>query len=101
MHLKRARRRPCIHCRFRSASLYDQRQEQAMKVGMLTGGGDCAGLNAVIRAIVRKGSFHYQDEFIGFLEGWRGLLENKTMPLNLDAVGGILPRGGTILRTSS
>src|SRR5919108_3801568 len=71
-----------------------------MKIGILTGGGDCPGLNAVIRAIVRKGVFHYQDEFVGFMEGWRGLLEDKTMPLDLSAVGGILPRGGTILRTS-
>ena len=71
-----------------------------MKVGMLTGGGDCPGLNAVIRAVVRKGVFHYHDEFVGFMEGWRGLIENKSMPLTLDAVGGILPRGGTILRTS-
>ncbi len=71
-----------------------------MKIGVLTGGGDCPGLNAVIRAVVRKGAFHYGDDFVGFMEGWRGLLENKTMPLNLDAVGGILPRGGTILRTS-
>jgi len=71
-----------------------------MKVGMLTGGGDCPGLNAVIRAVVRKGHFHYQDEFVGFLEGWRGLIENKSMTLDLSAVGGILPRGGTILRTS-
>jgi 6-phosphofructokinase 1 len=71
-----------------------------MKVGMLTGGGDCPGLNAVIRAVVRKGVFHYQDEFVGFLEGWRGLIEDKTMPLNLEAIAGILPRGGTILRTS-
>src|SRR5215469_4221601 len=71
-----------------------------MKVGMLTGGGDCPGLNAVIRAVVRKGYFHYQDEFVGFLEGWRGLMENKFMPLDLASVGGILPRGGTILRTS-
>src|SRR6201993_901096 len=71
-----------------------------MKIGMLTGGGDCPGLNAVIRGVVRKGIFHYQDEFVGFMEGWRGLLENKTMPLDLEAVGGILPRGGTILRTS-
>src|SRR5437868_4953485 len=75
-------------------------EEQAMRVGVLTGGGDCPGLNAVIRAVVRKGVFHYQDEFIGFLEGWRGLLEDKTMPLDLSSVGGILPRGGTILRTS-
>src|ERR1700674_1604196 len=75
-------------------------EEQAMKVGMLTGGGDCPGLNAVIRAVVRKGTFHYQDNFVGFLEGWRGLLEDKSMPLDLAAVAGILPRGGTILRTS-
>ncbi|MFI5114117.1 MAG: 6-phosphofructokinase [Terriglobales bacterium] len=71
-----------------------------MKIGMLTGGGDCPGLNAVIRAIVRKGVFHYRDEFVGFMEGWRGLLEDKTIPLDLAGVGGILPRGGTILRTS-
>jgi 6-phosphofructokinase 1 len=49
---------------------------------------------------VRKGIFHYQDEFVGFLEGWRGVLEDLTMPLDLNAVAGILPRGGTILRTS-
>jgi Phosphofructokinase len=71
-----------------------------MKIGVLTGGGDCPGLNAVIRAIVRKGTFHYEDGFVGFMEGWRGLLEDKTMELDLFAVGGILPRGGTILRTS-
>jgi len=71
-----------------------------MKVGILTGGGDCPGLNAVIRAIVRKGCFHFDDEFVGFLEGWRGLMENKSIPLDLSNVGGILPRGGTILRTS-
>src|SRR5260370_35693372 len=71
-----------------------------MKIGMLTGGGDCPGLNAVIRAVVRKGIFTYEDEFIGFKEGWRGLIDDKSMPLDLDAVGGILPRGGTILRTS-
>jgi phosphofructokinase-like protein len=71
-----------------------------MKVGVLTGGGDCPGLNAVIRAVVRKGTFHYQDEFVGFLEGWRGLVEDKSMVLDLNAVAGILPRGGTILRTS-
>jgi ATP-dependent phosphofructokinase / diphosphate-dependent phosphofructokinase len=71
-----------------------------MKIGILTGGGDCPGLNAVIRGVVRKGTFHYGDEFVGFMEGWRGLLEDKTMPLDLETVGGILPRGGTILRTS-
>lgn len=71
-----------------------------MRIGVLTGGGDCPGLNAVIRAVVRKGIFHYRDEFLGFLEGWRGLIEDQSMALNLDSVGGILPRGGTILRTS-
>jgi phosphofructokinase-like protein len=71
-----------------------------MKIGILTGGGDCPGLNAVIRAIVRKGIFHYNDEFVGFLEGWRGVLEDMVRPLDLDAVAGILPRGGTILRSS-
>ena len=64
-----------------------------MKVGILTGGGDCPGLNAVIRAAVRKGSFHYEDEFLGFLEGWRGVMEDKTVPLDLSVVAGILPRG--------
>lgn len=71
-----------------------------MKIGMLTGGGDCPGLNAVIRAVVRKGIFTYRDEFVGFLEGWRGVIENTSIPLDLGAVAGILPRGGTILRTS-
>ncbi|HEY1658621.1 MAG TPA: 6-phosphofructokinase [Candidatus Sulfotelmatobacter sp.] len=71
-----------------------------MKIGVLTGGGDCPGLNAVIRAVVRKGTFTYGDEFTGFLEGWRGVIENNVMPLDLEAVSGILPRGGTILRTS-
>ncbi len=71
-----------------------------MKIGILTGGGDCPGLNAVIRAVVRKGIFHYDDQFVGFLEGWRGVLEDKAEPLDLGKVAGILPRGGTILRTS-
>jgi 6-phosphofructokinase 1 len=71
-----------------------------MKIGILTGGGDCPGLNAVIRAIVRKGVFHYDDQFLGFMEGWRGVLENQVCTLDLEAVAGILPRGGTILRTS-
>jgi 6-phosphofructokinase 1 len=67
---------------------------------MLTGGGDCPGLNAVIRAAVRKGIFHYKDEFVGFLEGWRGVVENQTRPLDAESVSGILHLGGTILRTS-
>ena len=71
-----------------------------MRVGMLTGGGDCPGLNAVIRAAVRKGILHYGDEFVGFMEGWRGVLDNVTMPLTLATTSGILHRGGTILRSS-
>lgn len=71
-----------------------------MRVGILTGGGDCPGLNAVIRAVVRKGIFQFHDEFVGFLEGWRGVVENKTKPLDIAAVSGILQLGGTILRTS-
>src|ERR1700726_4922060 len=71
-----------------------------MRIGMLTGGGDCPGLNAVIRAVVRKGVFHYHDEFVGFMEGGRAWIKVLGMPLDLDAVSGILPRGGTILRTS-
>jgi len=71
-----------------------------MRVGLLTGGGDCPGLNAVIHAVVKKGIFHYGDEFVGFLEGWRGVLDNTTVPLTLESVDGILDQGGTILRTS-
>lgn len=71
-----------------------------MRVGMLTGGGDCPGLNAVIRAVVRKGILHHGDEFVGFMEGWRGVLDNITMPLDLETTSGILHLGGTILRSS-
>lgn len=71
-----------------------------MKIGVLTGGGDCPGLNAVIRGIVRKGVKEFGDEFVGFRDGWRGPLENDTMTLGVDEVRGILPRGGTILGSS-
>jgi len=71
-----------------------------MRVGVLTGGGDCPGLNAVIRAVVRKGEVTYQDEFVGFLDGWRGVIEDRTMVLDVERCRGILPRGGTILGTS-
>src|SRR3954453_340227 len=71
-----------------------------MRIGMLTGGGDCPGLNAVIRAAVRKGSETYDHEFIGFRDGWKGPLENLTMPLDVATTRGILPRGGTILGSS-
>src|SRR6266581_284772 len=71
-----------------------------MRVGVLTGGGDCPGLNAVIRALVRRGTQEYGHEFIGFRDGWRGPLEGDTVPLDVQAVRGILPRGGTILGSS-
>jgi 6-phosphofructokinase 1 len=71
-----------------------------MRIGVLTGGGDCPGLNAVIRAVVRKGAGVYGHEFVGFRDGWKGPLENSTMPLGVPEVRGILPRGGTILGSS-
>jgi phosphofructokinase-like protein len=71
-----------------------------MRVGMLTGGGDCPGLNAVIRGAVRKGVKAHGHEFVGFRDGWRGPLENETMELGVAQVRGILPRGGTILGSS-
>ncbi|MEO6471589.1 MAG: 6-phosphofructokinase [Aeromicrobium sp.] len=71
-----------------------------MRVGVLTGGGDCPGLNAVIRGVVRKGVKTYGNEFVGFRDGWRGPLENATSVLGVEQVRGILPRGGTILGSS-
>jgi len=71
-----------------------------MRVGVLTGGGDCPGLNAVIRAVVRKGIAQYNQEFIGFRDGWRGPLEGDGFALDVKSVRGILPRGGTILGSS-
>jgi 6-phosphofructokinase 1 len=69
------------------------------KIGILTGGGDCPGLNPVIRAVVRKG-LNEGYQIIGIKNGWKGLIENDVTPLNLDSVSGILPKGGTILGTS-
>jgi 6-phosphofructokinase 1 len=71
-----------------------------MRIGVLTGGGDCPGLNAVIRAVVRKGVQVHGDEFVGFRDGWRGPMEGDWLPLDIAAVRGILPRGGTILGSS-
>ena len=68
-----------------------------MRVGILTGGGDAPGTNAVIRAIVRKVIKEYSDEFIGIRDGWRGLLENDFIELSLSKISGILPLGGSIL----
>ena len=72
----------------------------SVRVGVLTGGGDCPGLNAVIRAIVRKGIDGYGHAIVGFRDGWRGPLENLSEELTIESTRGILPRGGTILRTS-
>jgi ATP-dependent phosphofructokinase / diphosphate-dependent phosphofructokinase len=71
-----------------------------MRVGVLTGGGDCPGLNAVIRAIVRKAERIYGDEVVGFIDGWSGVLDDRWMPLDVERCRGILPRGGTIIGTS-
>jgi 6-phosphofructokinase 1 len=71
-----------------------------VRIGVLTGGGDCPGLNAVIRAIVRKGIDVYGHSIVGFHDGWRGPLDNLFSELTVDSTRGILPRGGTILRTS-
>jgi ATP-dependent phosphofructokinase / diphosphate-dependent phosphofructokinase len=71
-----------------------------MRVGVLTGGGDCPGLNAVIRAVVRKGVAVHGLDFVGFRDGWKGPLEGLTMELGVPQVRGILPRGGTILGSS-
>jgi 6-phosphofructokinase 1 len=71
-----------------------------MKIGVLTGGGDCPGLNAVIRSVVRKGVQEYGFEFVGLRDGWLGALRGRVVPLDIAAVRGILPRGGTILGSS-
>ena len=71
-----------------------------MRIGLLTGGGDCPGLNAVIRGIVRKGINHLDHEFVGFRHGWAGVLENNSVELTNANTRGILHRGGTILGSS-
>lgn len=71
------------------------------KIGVLTGGGDCPGLNAVIRSVVKTAINKYDMEVVGFLDGFGGLVKNMAMKLDLKAVSGILPRGGTILGTTN
>jgi 6-phosphofructokinase 1 len=71
-----------------------------MRIGMLTGGGDCPGLNAVIRAVVRRGVVDHGHEIVGYRHGWRGVVEGESIPLPLEATRGLLPKGGTILGTS-
>jgi 6-phosphofructokinase 1 len=72
----------------------------SLRVGILTGGGDCPGLNAVIRAVVRRAALEEDAEALGVLNGWRGLIEDDLQPLVRASVAGILPLGGTILGTS-
>src|ERR671916_3133119 len=71
-----------------------------MRIGILTGGGDCPGLNAVIRGVVRAGVNRYGHEIVGFRYGWARAVENTTMELTPSSTAGILHRGGTILGTS-
>jgi len=71
-----------------------------MKVAVLSGGGDAPGINAVIRAVARKGIRNYGYEIVGIRDGWRGLIESEFIPLDLKAISGMLPRGGSILGTS-
>jgi len=71
-----------------------------MRIGILTGGGDCPGLNAVIRAIVRKGEGQYGHNIIGYRHGWRGVMSGESIDLSVASTRGLLPRGGTILGTS-
>src|SRR5262245_14892928 len=71
-----------------------------MRIGLLTGGGDCPGLNAVIRAVVRRGLAEPGNSFLGFRHGWAGVLANEADELTLASTAGILHRGGTMLGTS-
>ena len=70
-----------------------------MRVGVLTGGGDCPGLNAVIRAIVRKAETVHGDEVLGFIDSWDGVMDQRFLRLDVSAMRGLLPRGGTVLGT--
>ena len=71
-----------------------------MRIGVLTGGGDCPGLNAVIRAAVRVGEEELGHQVIGYLHGWKGVIEGRSKELTIDNTSGILHKGGTILGTS-
>jgi 6-phosphofructokinase 1 len=71
-----------------------------VRVGLLTSGGDCPGLNAAIRAVVRRSEVVYDDQVFGFADGWKGVMAGEWRPLTIEACRGLLPRGGTILGTS-
>ena len=75
-------------------------QNQQLHIGVLTGGGDCPGLNAAIRAVVRKAERVWGDRVTGFIDGWRGLLEDEWVALDIEFMRGTLPRGGTVIGTS-
>lgn len=77
-----------------------EQNDSKLKIGILTGGGDCPGLNAVIRAVVRKAERFWGDTVVGFRDGWRGLLDDDWQALDIETLRGALPRGGTILGTS-
>lgn len=76
-------------------------EKKVKKIGVLTGGGDCPGLNVVIRAVTRTAILKYGYEVVGYKYGYKGLYNNETVPLNLDTVSGILHKGGTILFSSN
>src|SRR6266545_51487 len=99
MHPMPPRRCYGLICGLIPAKPVVQAYHQTVRVGILTGGGDCPGLNAVIRAVVRKGERYHGDEIIGFLDAWDGVVERRTMPLTIDTMRGSLPRGGTVLGT--
>jgi len=88
------------HAYLEALEKHSEGETDQMKVGVLSGGGDAPGINAVIRAVVRKGIRHYGYEIVGIRDGWRGLLESEIFSLDLKSASGILPRGGSILGTS-
>ena len=85
---------------WRRGSRSARRESKLARIGILTGGGDCPGLNAVIRAVVRKGVNNYGHTILGYRDGWKGVLEDRLTDLNPDNTSGILHRGGTILGSS-
>src|SRR3954471_17514116 len=89
-----------FHGTLRLASHAMARTVLGMRIAMLTGGGDCPGLNAVIRAVVRKGEAFHGDEIVGFRHGWRGVIDDERVELTIAGTRGLVHRGGTILGTS-
>ena len=71
-----------------------------MRIGLLTGGGDCPGLNAVIRAVVRRAEMEFGDTIVGFRNGWKGVAEGDIVDLSVDSTRGLVARGGTVLGTA-